>query len=146
MVRAWSVARGPSVRSSLSGRSSFPPVDRRARSDRLRGEHDVPRVAELPQLLRGPAVLEEDAVRLERIQLAGPETIDALAHSLDQLRQPNLVVRRNCFLRGSPFRTLGHAHEAMPSVSAACAGLSLRTVRITRDGREREVWAFLLLS
>jgi len=41
---------------------------------------------QLPELLRGAAVVEEDLVNAKGIALAGAETVDNFAHTLDEFR------------------------------------------------------------
>jgi len=46
-------------------------------------ELDVGKVAELPELLRGTAVLEDDLVGVKGIELAGAKAVNSFAHTLD---------------------------------------------------------------
>jgi len=62
--------------------------------DDLGGDLRGAKVAELPQLLGYPGVLEERLVYAEGIQLAAPESVYRRAYSLHQRGQLVPVVRR----------------------------------------------------
>jgi len=81
--------------STRPGGAALPPVDRRPLTHELRGELGIAQVAELPELLGGPRVMEQDPVDVERIDLAITEAVDRCAHALYQHRQLGLVVRRH---------------------------------------------------
>ena len=74
---------------------ALPPIDRRLLAHDRRGELSVAHVAELPELLGCPRVLEQDSVDVERIELTITEAVDCCAHPLHQQRQLGLVVRRH---------------------------------------------------
>jgi hypothetical protein len=113
--------------SSLSWSCPFPPVawwlvpDHRGRLLHLE------EVAELPQLLRRPRVLEEDPINVERVELAGTVAIDSLPDAGDEFSQLCLVIVRHHDARRSSLRLAGHEHEATQKFSfAAEAGEPLR--------------------
>ncbi len=56
--------------------AAFPPVVRGMLADHIRGEHDVGEGTELPELLRGSAVLENDLVGIEDVDLAVAKVIN----------------------------------------------------------------------
>ena len=70
----------------LLRRAEFPPIDRWAVADQSSDHFRIAKVAELPQLLRRPRILEEDVVDSERIQLTTAEAVDRRADPLDQTR------------------------------------------------------------
>jgi hypothetical protein len=57
-----------------------------SRADGVLNLH-LERVAELPQLLRRPGVLEENVINVERVKLAGTVTIDGLPNMGDKFPQ-----------------------------------------------------------
>jgi len=62
--------------STLLRRTEFPPIDKWAVADEFGDQFRIAKVAELPQRLRRPRVLEQDVVDLERIQLTNAEAVD----------------------------------------------------------------------
>jgi len=86
-------------RSWTPRRSTLPPDGWCLVTNQTRSELDVGKVAELPELLRGTAVLEDDLVGLEGIELAGTKAVNSLAHTLDKLDQTSLVIRRHNLAR-----------------------------------------------
>jgi hypothetical protein len=70
-------------------------------------------VAELPQLLRRPRVLVEDAIDVERINLTGAVAIDGLPDPGDEFFQLGVVVIRHYRARRSALRLVGHENEGM---------------------------------
>jgi len=74
---------------------ALPPVDGRPLAHDLRGELGIAQVAELPELLGCPRVLEQDVVDIEGVELAITEAVDCCAHVLHQHRQLGLVVSRH---------------------------------------------------
>src|SRR5690606_13878045 len=96
--------------SSPSGRATLPPIDRRLVAvDEGRGQLDRPEVAELPQLLGGPRVLEEDLVDPEGVQLTRPATVGGLTDPFYELHQLGLVVGSDGLSCSSPLRLARHA-------------------------------------
>ena len=85
------------IDSSSLRRSPFPPVGRCPLGNYLRGEHDVGEVAELPQFVRGTAVLEDHLIGSERVQIAGAKAIQRFPYTPDKL----LLFLREV-LRGAP--------------------------------------------
>ena len=95
------------------------PTSRQAHlTNRACGELDVGEVAELPQLLRGTAVLEDDLVGLEGIEFTGTKAVNGFAYPLDKLGQMSLVIRRNRLACGPPLRLAGHTSEATNPAAA----------------------------
>jgi hypothetical protein len=96
--------------------------------DHLRGVDDVDKVAELPQLLRNPAVLKEITVRLERIDFARTKSLECILNSVQQGTQLLLVKtwprpqRRGCARTAAWTRRSADARLYRP-VSAGEAGL-----------------------
>lgn len=88
--------------------SALPPIDRWPITHDVRGQLGVAEVAELPQFLRRPRVLEEGLVDAEGIQLATAESVDRGAHALHQGSQLALVVRRYGLARGLSVGLRGH--------------------------------------
>jgi len=76
-------------------RTQVPPVGRYTVTNHACGDLDVGKVAELPELLRGTAVLEDDPVGVKGIELAGAEPVNSLAHTLDKSGQTSLVICHN---------------------------------------------------
>jgi hypothetical protein len=72
--------------SSPPWRAPFPPVNRGWATNQPRGELGVGKVAELPQLPGGTAVLKDDLVDLEGIEFTGAKAVDGIANPLDKLR------------------------------------------------------------
>src|SRR5690606_14698461 len=90
--------------------ATLPPIDRRrAAVDKGRGQLDRPDVAELPQFLGSPRVLEENLVDLEGVQLARPETVEGLTGPFYEFDQLGLVVGSDGLACGSPLRLARHA-------------------------------------
>ena len=92
----------------LLRRAEFPPIDRWAVADQSSDHFRIAKVAELPQLLRRPRILEEDVVDSERIQLTTAEAVDRRADPLDQTSQLILVICRHSLTGGSAVRRRGH--------------------------------------
>ena len=65
----------PMTRSTLSRRPEFPPIHEFAVADASSDEFRIAQIAELPQLLRRPRVLEQDLVNIEGIHLTAPEAV-----------------------------------------------------------------------
>ena len=63
------------TRSTLSRRPEFPPIHEFAVADASSDEFRIAQIAELPQLLRRPRVLEQDLVNIEGIHLTAPEAV-----------------------------------------------------------------------
>ena len=80
---------------SLPGRPALPPVDRRALVQVVCRDLDISQVAELPELLDGTGVLEQNMVHIERVQLVGTKAIDRLSHVRDELGKRRLVIGRH---------------------------------------------------
>lgn len=117
-------------------RTPLPPVDGSAVTDQACAELGVSEVAELPQLLRSPAVLKDDLVGPEGIELAGTETVNAVTYPLNELGQTSLVILHNHLDRGPPLRLAGHTSEATnPSALGRYheAGTSPRQMRAEGD-------------
>jgi hypothetical protein len=74
-------------RSTATRRTPVPPVGWCTVNNHACGELDFGKVAELPELLRGTAVLEDDLVGVKGIELAGPKTVNTFAHALDKFGQ-----------------------------------------------------------
>jgi hypothetical protein len=107
--------------SSAPGCAAFPPVDGRTATNQAGGELDVRSVAELPELLRRTAVLEDDLVNLEGIELTGTKAVDSLPYTLDKFSQLGLVILRNGLACGSPLGLAGHTSEATdPAAAGRC--------------------------
>lgn len=66
----------PMAPSTLSRSRELPPVDRWAVADKSSDEFRISQVAELPQFLRRPRVLEQDLVNIKGIDLTAPEAVD----------------------------------------------------------------------
>lgn len=64
--------------------TAFPPVDRGKLADHFRGENEVSEVAELPEFLRGTAVLENDLVGFEGVEFAGAKAVNGFAYTADE--------------------------------------------------------------
>jgi len=109
--------------SPLSWRSAFPPVVWWPLLDESGCNLRLELVAELPQLLRRPRVLEDDAIDFERIQLAGTVAVNGFPDVGDQLSQLRVVVGRDHRTRCSSLRLVRHDHEATqaPAFVAAIA-------------------------
>ena len=88
--------------------AAFPPVVRRPLLDGRRRELDGVVVAELPQFFRRPGVLEQDAVDVEGVELAGAVSIDGLPDAGHQHREVGLVVLGDHRARRLPLRFAGH--------------------------------------
>src|SRR3954453_16919943 len=124
--------------SPLSWRTAFPPVVWWLLPDHRRRNVHREVVAELPQLLRRPGVLEENLIDVEGVERAGAVAIDRLANAGDKVSQLRLVVLRHYGARCSSLRLVGHEDEATQSPA------SLRHSRIGRADRGRCVrpqWA-----
>jgi hypothetical protein len=67
----------PGPTSSAVRCTAFPPVGRRTLTNHLRGELDVREVTELPEFLRGTALLEDDLVGVEGIEFAGTKAVNS---------------------------------------------------------------------
>lgn len=91
--------------SSSTRRSLLPPIPRSAIIDQRRGELDISQGAELPQLLGGPAVPENNLVDLKSIEVPCPVPIDGRADMVGQLSQTPLVICPHPLL-GNPTRRL----------------------------------------
>ena len=96
-------------------RTSLPPVDGRAGTNQAGREPDVGEVAELPQLLRSTAVVEDDLVDLEGIELARTDPVASVGYPLDELGQPSRVITGNHLDRGPPLRRAGHPSTTDPT-------------------------------
>jgi hypothetical protein len=72
--------------SSAPRRAPLPPVDRCTVGNQAGGELDTGRFAELPQLLRGTAVLKDDLVGFERIEFPGAKAVNGVAYIARQAR------------------------------------------------------------
>jgi hypothetical protein len=90
----------------------LPPVDDSAVTNQARAKFGVGEVAELPKLLRSTAVLEDDLVDLEGIELTGTKAVNTVAYSLDEFGQTSLVILVNQLARGPSLRLVGHTSEA----------------------------------
>jgi hypothetical protein len=101
--------------------SAFPPVAWWLVPDHRRRNLHLEYVAELPQLLRRPGVLEENVINVERVELAGTVAIDGLPNAGDKFSQLCLVVVRDHQTRRAPLRLAGHAHEATQASSLSAA-------------------------
>lgn len=122
MLRLWAAwardgrlatSAGVQLRASLPcRRATFPPVVRCTLADQFRGEHDDGEVAELPQFLRGAALLEHDLVGFEGIEFAGAKAVNGFAYVTDKFGQPSFVVRRNRPACRLSLRLGGHMSEA----------------------------------
>jgi hypothetical protein len=75
--------------------SAFPPVAWRLVPDHRRCNLHLEGVAELPQLLRCPGVLEQNLINVERVELAGTVAIDGLPNAGDKFSQLCVVVVRD---------------------------------------------------
>ena len=64
--------------------SAFPPVGWWLVPDQRRCNLHLEGVAELPQLLRRPRVLEENLINVERVKLAGTVPVDGLPNAGDK--------------------------------------------------------------
>jgi hypothetical protein len=78
-------------------------------------------VAELPQLLRRPRVLEENLINIEWVKLAGTVAIDGLPDAGDKFSQLCAVVVRDHRARRSSLRLAGRECEATQESSSAAA-------------------------
>jgi hypothetical protein len=107
-----SVPCATAPRSSAPRRTPLPPVDCCTLTNRSFGDLGVGEVAELPQLLRGAAVLKYHLVGFEGIELTGTKPVNPVAHPVDKLGQSSLVILRNCLACGPPPRLTGHTSEA----------------------------------
>ena len=61
--------------STLFRRPEFPPIHEFAVADESSDEFRIAQIAELPQFLRRPRVLEQDLVNIEGIHLTAPEAV-----------------------------------------------------------------------
>jgi len=61
----------------------------------------VPKIAELPELLRSAGVLKDEFVDLERVEFTGLETFDGELDVTDELAKLLFVIGRNR-LAGGP--------------------------------------------
>lgn len=111
--------RHPSL--PLSWSCAFPPVAWWLVPDHRRRILHLEEVAELPQLLRRPRVLEENPINVERVELAGTVAIDRLPDAGDKFSQLCLVVVRDHDARRSSLRLAGHQHEATQESCLAAA-------------------------
>lgn len=118
--------------SSLSWSSAFPPAAWRLLLDHGRRYLHLEEVAELPQLLRRPGVLEEHLVDVEGVRLSGTVSIDGLCHVGDQHPQLRLVVVRYHRARRSPLRLVGHEYETTQEHGPGYGGLNPHGVTPTR--------------
>jgi hypothetical protein len=105
-------APGLRPRPAVARRRLRPPVRRWMVSNQTGGQLRVSQVAELPQLLRGTAVLEHDLVHLENIDLTETKSIQSSAHVLDELGQIGLVILRDSRLGDVPLRLARHSTNA----------------------------------
>ena len=64
------------ARSTLFRRPEFPPIDGWAVADESSDEFRIAQIAELPQFLRRPRVLEQDLVNIKGIHLTTPEAVN----------------------------------------------------------------------
>ena len=112
-MRARQELHGPSL--PLSWSTAFPPVVWWFLPDHRRCNLHREVVAELPQLLRRPGVLEENLVDVEGVKRAGTVAIDGLANAGDKASQLRLVVLRDHGACCSSFRLVGHEYEATQS-------------------------------
>ena len=62
--------------STLFRRPEFPPIHEFAVADESSDEFRIAQIAELPQLLRRPRVLEQDMVNIEGIHRTAPEAVN----------------------------------------------------------------------
>ena len=69
-------------------------------------------VAELPQFLRRPRLLEENLIDFEGVKGAGTVATDSLPNAGDELFQLRLVVLRDHGARCLSLRLAGHEYEA----------------------------------
>jgi hypothetical protein len=126
--------------SSSLRRSPFPPVRRRPLGNDLSGEHDVGEVAELPQFVRGTAVLEDGLIGVERVQIAGAKTIQRFRYTPDKLTQTRLVIRRNHLACGPSLRLGRHEGKATNlrrHERPRCAALAAAVPGVPSRGRPR---------
>ena len=104
----------------LSWSTAFPPVAWWFLPDHRRCSLHREVVAELPQLLRRPGVLEENLIDVEGVKRAGTVAIDGLPNAGDKVSQLRLVVLSDHGARCSSLRLAGHEYEAtQPSLAAA---------------------------
>ena len=104
--------RSPAPRSSTFRRCPLPPVGRCLVTDQARSELNVGKVAELPKLLRGTAVLKDDLFGFEGVKIAGAEPVDRIANTLDKLSQASRVVGRHYLSSCLALRLVRHTSEA----------------------------------
>ena len=90
--------------------TAFPPVVRRLLSDYRRCDFHLEVVAELPQLLCRPRVLEQNLIDVKGVKLAGAVPIDGFTHADDKVSQLRLVVLRDHRTRCSSLRLVGHEY------------------------------------
>jgi hypothetical protein len=69
-------SEAPMTRSTLFRRPEFPPIDGWAVADESSDEFRIAQIAELPQFLRRPRVLEQDLVNIKGIHLTTPEAVN----------------------------------------------------------------------
>ena len=98
--------------SPLSWSSTLPPVLWRLLNDHCRGDLYLEVVAELPQLLRRPRVLEENTIDLEGIQFAGTVAVDGLPDAIDKCSQLCAVIVGNHGTSRLSLQLAGHTTEA----------------------------------
>src|SRR5215218_6282321 len=102
----------------LSWSTAFPPVVWWLLPDHRRRNFHREVVAELPQLLRRPGVLEENLIDVEGVNRAGTIPIDGLPNARDKVAQLRLVVLRDHGARCSSLRLAGHEYEATQSAAS----------------------------
>src|SRR5919108_233677 len=79
----------------------------------------APADAEAPQLLRRPLEVMDELVELERVDLAGVVTLEALSHMFEQPRELGLVIGADGSASRSPFRLRRTGLRACPAVGIA---------------------------
>jgi hypothetical protein len=114
---------------ALSWSTSFPPVVWWLLPDRRRCNLHMQQVAELPQILCRPGVLEENLIDVEGVKLAGTVTIEGLPNTGDQISQLRLVVLRDHRARCPSLRLAGHELKATQRSSSAAPLPAGRTER-----------------
>lgn len=93
MVREWQVVNRIRAASPRPTSAALPPADRWFVANQPGCDLDVAQVAELPELLRCPRVLEDQFVDFESVEFAGPELFDGVTNVMDEFAQLILVVR-----------------------------------------------------
>ncbi|WP_345528287.1 hypothetical protein [Nocardioides endophyticus] len=100
--------RGPEAASTSPGRAEIPPLAGLFLPDDSRGELNLAQVAELPEFLGRPRVLEDHLVDLERVDLTCLKAFDRWLDATDELAELLLVISGDGLASGPTIGSGGH--------------------------------------